>query len=266
MANGVSLSRGARRAGSACRTAARRARPRPRSSSARSAGRRVASSASNSWRTTPNANSPSNSPPRAASTRMSSPRLLRASASSRVLPIPALPSITTSEPSPARARSAQREHRGELAVALEERPLARVHRASRLPRPQLVQRLGPVEPRAGRGCRASRAARSVAEAVLDERRRRRRQQRLAAPPPTAPTRTACSTAAAYRIAGRRLAGVEADAHAAVRAVAPVTRSTAAATAALGLEKTPSTQSPPRSTSTPPCSPSAATTVSSCLVS
>ena len=37
---------------------------------------------------------------------MSSPRLVRASASSRVLPMPALPSTTTNDPSPARARSA----------------------------------------------------------------------------------------------------------------------------------------------------------------
>ena len=49
-------------------------------------------------------------------------------------------------------------------------------------------------------------------------------------------------------------------------VEPLTRSTAAATAAFGLAKTPSTEPPPRSTSKPPCSPSAATTVSSCLVS
>ena len=40
----------------------------------------------------------------------------------------------------------EREDRRELAVALEERPLARVHRRRRDAEPQLEQRLGPVEP------------------------------------------------------------------------------------------------------------------------
>jgi hypothetical protein len=67
---------------------------------------------SKSWRTTPNANSRSSSPPRATSTRRSaSAASRRASASSRVLPIPADPSTSTtrarpSTASPIAARSA----------------------------------------------------------------------------------------------------------------------------------------------------------------
>ena len=61
----------------------------PESNSVRRSGAADASSGSNSCRTIPYANSPSNSPPRAASTPIpAEPAIARASASRRVLPMP----------------------------------------------------------------------------------------------------------------------------------------------------------------------------------
>ena len=107
--------------------------------------------------------------------------------------MPALPSIDDERPVAGARPLGQREDRGQLAVALEERPLARVHRRRRDAEPQLEQRLGPVEPRQ-RAAAERLEPPPVAEVVLDERRRRRRQQHLALRRRPAPTRAACSPA------------------------------------------------------------------------
>ena len=74
------------------------------SSSERSSSDASASAGSNSWRTTPNANSRSSSAPRDRSTRIPwSTAVVRAAASNAVFPIPAGPSTTKNLPPPAHA-------------------------------------------------------------------------------------------------------------------------------------------------------------------
>ncbi len=91
------LRRASARTRTVMRSARRLQRATPRAPSAVAA----ASGASNSCRTIPNASSPSSSPPRAVSTlRSAVSASARASANSLVFPIPALPSTTTSRPSP----------------------------------------------------------------------------------------------------------------------------------------------------------------------
>ena len=90
-------------------------------SSIRSAKAWSWSSGSKSWRTTPNGNSCSSSPPRATSARIpASVARRRASATSRDLPIPGGPSMRTAQASPAIAAWTRVVERRKLAVALEQ--------------------------------------------------------------------------------------------------------------------------------------------------
>ena len=198
MANGVSVSSAASASARVSKSGSASAAA-PESSSARTPGAAVASSASNSCRTTPNANSPSNSPPRAASTRMSSPRLRARLGQQARLPDPALPSITTSDPSPSRARSASariaasspsrsRNGRSRACTGVDEMPSRSSNSVSGRSSPgqrAVAERLQPLARRRGRARRARPSSPSAAPGPppptsADARRVLARRSRIAA--------------------------------------------------------------------------------------
>jgi hypothetical protein len=95
-------------------------------SSARSSAEARASSGSNSWRTTPKANSCSSSPARAASTSRPAVRAAaRATPTRRVLPMPAGAFHHQQPPGPSACGRHEALDRGDVGLALEQRGLRR---------------------------------------------------------------------------------------------------------------------------------------------